>query len=52
MPTIMTKEEAEYNAAFQEYQSARVEFYAGKITPAQFIEKRKSMEDAMAKAYP
>jgi len=51
MPTIMTTEEAKYQIKFQEYQSARVAFYAGKITPTHFIAKRNEMEAAMALAY-
>lgn len=47
MPTILTQAEADYNEAFNAYTAARVDFYAGKVTPAEFIALRNAMESAM-----
>jgi hypothetical protein len=48
MPNVMSVKEAEYNACFNEYQLIRVAFYAGKVSPAEFIAARNKMEAAMA----
>lgn len=45
---IYTNEEAEYVAAYNEYMAARAGFYAGKVTPAEFIALRNAMEAALA----
>lgn len=47
MPTIMTQAEAAYNEAFSAYTAARAAFYAGKVSPAEFIGLRNDMEAAM-----
>lgn len=47
MPYVMSAKEAEYNSCFAEYQSARDDFYAGKVSPAEFIVLRKKMDAAL-----
>jgi len=48
MPNIMTQAEANYVAAYNDYMAAREGFYAGKVTPADFIALRNAMETAGA----
>jgi hypothetical protein len=48
MPNIMTAAEAEYAACYAEYAAARIAFYAGTVSPQDFIAKRKEMEAALA----
>lgn len=48
MPKIMTAAEAEYTAAYNDYMAARAAFYAGKMSPAEFIGIRTMMEAALA----
>jgi multidrug resistance efflux pump len=45
---IYTAAEAEYNAAFNDYMSARAGFYAGKVSAQEFINLRNAMEAALA----
>ena len=48
MPNVMTKEEAEYTAAFNDYMQSRDGFYKGNVSADTFIKLRKEMESKLA----
>lgn len=48
MPNVMTENEAEYVANFNEYQFIRSKFYEGKVSPAEFIASRNKMEESLS----
>lgn len=48
MPNVMSAKEAEYAACFNEYETIRVAFHAGKVSPVDFIAARNKMEAALA----